>query len=228
MVMTLYKGPIVAFVRSGGTSHHHAGGGGPHGSTDQHWVSGTLSLLASCCGWSGFFILQSFTSKKYPAELSLTALTCLMGSMEGAVVALVMERDMSVWRIGWDYRLLAVVYSGVVCSGIAYYVEGVVIKERGLVFVTSFSPLCMIITAALSAIVLAEKLHLGSIIGAIFIVCGLYIVLWGKSKERQAESTAALMPDEKVPTSELPITDVRTSNGGREVNKQVDMPRISG
>jgi len=56
-----------------------------------------------------------------------------------------------------------------------------------------------------------------SIIGAIFIVCGLYIVVWGKSKDRQAESTTALMPDEKVPTSELPITDVRTSNGGREV-----------
>lgn len=228
MVMTLYKGPIVDFMRSGGTSHPHAGGDGPHQSTNQHWVTGTLMLLASCCGWSGFFILQSFTLKKYPAELSLTALICLMGSVEGAAVTLVMECNMNVWRIGWDSRLLAAVYSGVVCSGIAYYVQGVVIKERGPVFITSFSPLCMIITAALGAIVLAETIHLGSIIGAIFIVCGLYIVVWGKSKERQAESTTALMPDEKVPTSELPITDVRTSNGGREVQKQVDMPRISG
>jgi len=58
MVMTLYKGPIVDFMRSGGTSHPHAGGDGPHQSTNQHWVTGTLMLLASCCGWSGFFILQ--------------------------------------------------------------------------------------------------------------------------------------------------------------------------
>jgi hypothetical protein len=49
----------------------------------------------------------------------------------------------------------------VVCSGIAYYVQGVVIKERGPVFVTSFSPLCMITTAALGSLVLAEQIHLG-------------------------------------------------------------------
>lgn len=50
---------------------------------------------------------------------------------------------------------------GVVCSGIAYYVQGVVNKIRGPVFVTAFSPLCMVITAVLGAIVLAEKIHLG-------------------------------------------------------------------
>lgn len=47
------------------------------------------------------------------------------------------------------------------CSGIAYYVQGTVIKERGPVFVTAFSPLCMIITAALGAFVLSEQVHLG-------------------------------------------------------------------
>lgn len=34
-----------------------------------------------------------------------------MGAVEGAAVSLVMERDMSVWQIGWDSRLLAAVYS---------------------------------------------------------------------------------------------------------------------
>lgn len=57
------------------------------------------------------FVVQSFTLKKYPAELSLTALICLMGTVEGAAVSLVMEHDMSVWQIGWDSRLLAAVYS---------------------------------------------------------------------------------------------------------------------
>lgn len=56
-------------------------------------------------------MLQSFTLKKYPAELSLTALICLMGMVEGAATTLVFERDMSVWLIGWDSKLLAVVYS---------------------------------------------------------------------------------------------------------------------
>ena len=34
-------------------------------------------------------------------------------------------------------------------------------KERGPVFVTSFSPLCTVITAALSSIFLADKVHVG-------------------------------------------------------------------
>ncbi|XVE95455.1 hypothetical protein REPUB_Repub02eG0098900 [Reevesia pubescens] len=199
MVMTLYKGPIIDFIKSGGATHH---GAATSESADKHWVTGTIMLLGSIVGWSSFFILQSFTLKKYPAELSLTALICFMGMVEGAGVSLVMVRDFSAWKVGWDSRLFAASYSGIVCSGIAYYVQGVVIRERGPVFVTSFSPLCMIITAALGVIVLAEKIHLGSILGAIIIVSGLYTVVWGKSKDAKYSET-----DEKNNAlQELPIT----------------------
>lgn len=57
---------------------------------------------------------QSITIRKYPAELTLTTLVCLMGAVEGTALTLAMERDMNVWKIGWDSRLLAVTYS--VCS----------------------------------------------------------------------------------------------------------------
>ncbi|XP_062146744.1 WAT1-related protein At4g08300 [Alnus glutinosa] len=205
MVMTLYKGPIVNFIIGRAPSHHKSSAE----LADQHLVTGTLMLLAGCCSWAAFFILQSFTLKKYPAELSLTAWICLMGAVEGSIVTLVMERDMSVWAIGWDSRLLAAVYSGIVCSGIAFYVQGFVIKLRGPVFVTSFSPLCMIITAALGFIILAEQTRLGSIIGAILIVFGLYTVVWGKSKDLPISKATVI--DEKSGTQELPITDTTKS-----------------
>lgn len=51
------------------------------------------------------------TLKEYPAALSLTSLICVMGMMESGVVALIMERDMSAWAIGFDSRLLAAAYS---------------------------------------------------------------------------------------------------------------------
>ena len=57
------------------------------------------------------FGYQSFTLKKYPVELSLTAWICLMGVLEGGVVTLMFERDTHVWLLGWDSRLLAAVYS---------------------------------------------------------------------------------------------------------------------
>ncbi|XP_041011067.1 WAT1-related protein At4g08300-like [Juglans microcarpa x Juglans regia] len=206
MVMTLYKGPIVDFIGGREQSHHKAS----TESADQHWVTGTLMLLGSICGWASFFILQSFTLKMYPVELSLTAWICLMGMVEGSIVSLIMERDLSVWAIGWDSRLLASVYTGIVCSGIAYYLQGFVSKERGPVFVTSFSPLCMIITAVLGFIVLAEQVHLGSVIGAIIIVFGLYTVVWGKSKD--APNSKGIVANEKG-TRELPITDtIRSSS----------------
>ncbi|XP_027332310.1 WAT1-related protein At1g44800 [Abrus precatorius] len=199
MVMTLYKGPELQIIKGQASHHESASGTEP---SEQHWVLGTVMLIASCGGWASFFILQSFTLKMYPAELSVTSWICFLGIFEGAIASLIFERDMSVWSIGWDSRLLACVYSGVVCSGMAYYVQGVVTRERGPVFVTSFSPLCMIITAALGSIVLAEQVHLGSIIGAIIIVSGLYTVVWGKSKDSLNSTDAG-----KSEGQELPIKD---------------------
>jgi len=202
MVMTLYKGPAFQIIKGGGAISNHSNSSSTSTTepSDQHWIVGTVYLISSCASWAGFFILQSFTLKKYPAELSLTAWICVMGIIEGSIASFIFERDFSVWAIGWDSRLLACVYSGVICSGMAYYVQGVVTRERGPVFVTSFSPLCMIITAALGSLVLAEQVHLGSIFGAILIVCGLYTVVWGKSKDRK--STTEI---EKGESQELPI-----------------------
>jgi drug/metabolite transporter (DMT)-like permease len=50
---------------------------------------------------------------------------------------------------------------GIMCSGVAYYVQGMVIKERGPVFVTAFSPLCMIIVTILGSFILCEVVTLG-------------------------------------------------------------------
>jgi len=202
MVMTLYKGPIVDILwysHHGDTTTHTAAGSS---SADQHWLAGTIMILVCTCCWAGYFILQSITLKEYPAELSLTSLVCLAGMVEGGIIAMIMERDPKAWALGFDSRLLASVYSGVVCSGIAYYVQGVVNRVRGPVFVTAFSPLCMIITAVLGAIVLSEQVHLGSLLGAIIIVMGLYSVVWGKSKDH-------LLTSEKGVAQELPTVDKR-------------------
>ncbi|EOA20842.1 hypothetical protein CARUB_v10001177mg [Capsella rubella] len=204
MVMTLYKGPAIELFKSAHTSFHGGSSTSSSETTDQNWVTGTLAIMGSITSWAGFFILQSFTLKKYPAELSLVMWICGMGTILNTIASVVMVRDLSAWKIGMDSGTLAAVYSGVVCSGMAYYIQSIVIRERGPVFTTSFSPMCMIITAFLGVLVLAEKIHLGSIIGAIFIVFGLYSVVWGKAKDE------VIPVEEKVGLQELPITNIST------------------
>lgn len=199
LAMTLYKGPIVNLIPTATNVHHTSS----NNSTNQHWVLGTVLILVGCCAWSSFYILQSITVKSYPAELSLSTLICFMGTVQSAALALAVERHPSAWAIGLDSTLVAPLYSGIVSSGITYYVQGLVMKERGPVFVTAFNPLCMIMVAILGSLILAEKIHLGSVIGAIIIAVGLYSVVWGKSKDQAAPSP---FDDQKEGAHDLPIT----------------------
>ena len=54
-----------------------------------------------------------------------------------------------------------VLMKGIVSFGITYYVQGLVMKTRGPVFVTAFNPLCMIIVDALGSAILSEQIHVG-------------------------------------------------------------------
>jgi hypothetical protein len=80
---------------------------------------------------------------------------------------------------------------GIVASAIAYYVQGLVIKKTGPVFASAFSPLMMIVVAAMGSFILSEKIYLGGVVGAVVIVVGLYSVLWGKHKEKQEKEADA-------------------------------------
>ncbi|KAL1549490.1 WAT1-related protein-like protein isoform X2 [Salvia divinorum] len=204
MIMTLVSGPNLdlPWTRSGPTHDLHSQQ--PQISL-QHTIKGALLITIGCFSWAAFMILQAVTLRTYPAELSLTAWICLLGTAEGAAVALVAEKgNVAAWSIKWDTSFLAAVYSGIFCSGIAYYVQGVVMKERGPVFVTAFSPLGMIMVAVLSSFIFSEKMYLGRVVGAGVIVMGLYFVVWGKQKDYKSSS----MEVEEIPVK---LSDASTS-----------------
>ncbi|KAJ9180948.1 hypothetical protein P3X46_009132 [Hevea brasiliensis] len=183
MLMTLYKGHVINLIWSDHVHTHTSSAPVTTGSTDKDWLKGSILLIIATLAWASFFILQAVTLKRYAAQLSLTSLVCFMGTLQSIAVTFVMEHRTSVWTIGWDMNLLAAAYAGIVSSSIAYYVQGLVMQKRGPVFVTAFSPLMMIIVAIMGSFILAEKIYLGGVLGALLIVAGLYSVLWGKYKE---------------------------------------------
>lgn len=189
-IMTLVTGPMLHLPWIHNVQH------ATNSSTiiKQDPIKGAMFMAVGCLCWSAFIILQAITLKSYPAPLSLTALICCMGAMEGSIFALVIEKgNTAAWAIHLDSKLLAAAYSGVISSAVAYFIQGVIMRTKGPVFVTSFNPLSMVIVAILSSFVLSEILYLGSVIGAIVIIIGLYLVLWGKSKDPPlSEKLAAL------------------------------------
>lgn len=214
VLMIMYHGPVVQFPWARG-AHHADPSAAAAAQSSATWLTGTIMIIGSCVAWAGFFVLQSNTLNSYPAPLTLTSVICAMGAVINGAVTLVAERrDMGAWAVGFDTRLFTVVYSGVVCSGVAFYVQGLVTRTRGPVFVTAFQPLCMIITAVMGSILLKEETTLGSVIGAAIIVLGLYSLIWGKSNDildgKPANSVA-----EKLA---LPLTSVgangHSCNGG--------------
>ncbi|CAN8237078.1 unnamed protein product [Cochlearia groenlandica] len=224
MLMTIYKGPIVELFW---TKYIHFQDSTTHGNNesnksndDKDFLKGSILLIFATLAWASLFVLQARILKTYSKhQLSLTTLVCFIGTIQAVVVTLVMEHKPSAWRIGFDMNLLAAAYSGIVASSISYYVQGIVMKKRGPVFATAFSPLMMVIVAVMGSFVLAEKIYLGGVIGAVLIVIGLYAVLWGKHKENQVNTNCEILERTNIDSNSNKVSEDVEANNGIEMKK---------
>ncbi|CAL8125277.1 unnamed protein product [Prunus armeniaca] len=227
IILTLTKGAALNLPWTKGKNQHHH-----QMQSDSNHKDITKSALlsaAACFCWSSFIILQAFTLRSYPCKLSLATLTCFWGLVEGAILALVVEwrNSNADWSIHLDIRLLAAFYGGIL-SGVAYYIMGMVNKEKGPVFFSAFNPLGTVIIAILGSLVLDEHMYLGSLIGSIVIVVGLYLVLWGKTKDEapsQLSKTQSQPNDEPITTSQqqmMPEGGLDIEPGGEPKTNMID------
>ncbi|XP_022888962.1 WAT1-related protein At2g37460-like [Olea europaea var. sylvestris] len=163
MLVTLLRGRVIELPWTKESSSNH--GRQRVEINIQNSFEGSLMITIGCFCCASFTILQAITLKTYPAELSLTAWICLFGTAGGTMVALVMEKGKAaVWSINWDTKFLAVyskILQGKVSSGLAYYIQEIVLKDKGPVFVTAFGPFSLVIVAVLSSFILAEQVYLG-------------------------------------------------------------------
>nr|ADE77565.1 unknown [Picea sitchensis] len=186
----------------------------------ENWTLGCIYLLGNCLAWSGWIVIQAPVLKKYPARLSVTSFTCLFGIMQFLAIAAFFERDPSHWKMRSGGEVFTVLYAGIVASGIAFSVQIWCIDRGGPVFVAVYQPVQTIAVAIMASIILGEQFYLGGIIGAILIIAGLYLVLWGKSEEKRLNLlTKAIMappqsstPHEHDEEEASPITVTNNNN----------------
>ncbi|XP_024929093.3 WAT1-related protein At4g30420-like isoform X4 [Ziziphus jujuba] len=107
---------------------------------------------------------------------------CFLGTIQSATVTLFLEQDPEAWIMHSSFQLAYCFFVGIVGSGISFFVQAWCISRRGPLFAAMFNPLSTVMVTILAAIFLHEKIYAGGLVGAIGVIIGLYILLWGKAE----------------------------------------------
>lgn len=189
LIMAFYAGPGLSPV-----SHHraftaHARGSGAHASTSKAaWTLGTFLMVINNIAWSLNAVWQARILKEFPNRMLVAVSLCVFSALQTLVIAAVAERDFSRWKLRLDVSLVAIAYNGFLVTGVSYYLQAWCVEMKGPVFFAAWLPLYSVFTMLCSSFFLGEIVHLGSILGGILLIGGLYSVLWGKSKESEFAS----------------------------------------
>uniref|UniRef100_A0ACD5UPL2 Uncharacterized protein n=1 Tax=Avena sativa TaxID=4498 RepID=A0ACD5UPL2_AVESA len=203
MLLTFYKGPELKLLRrlphpklGHITEAHHT-----HPPSTANQIIGSFLGITSCFSYATWLVIQAKVGEVYPCHYSIAAMVCLFGAFQSTVMAVCAQRDKEQWRLGLNIRLYSSAYAGLVASGLAFPLLSWCLRKKGPLFVAVFSPLMLIFVAVLSSLLLDEALYLGSVLGSILIVGGLYLVLWGKAKEQ-----AEVLKNDDLDKESIPVT----------------------
>ncbi|XP_037476902.1 WAT1-related protein At5g64700-like isoform X1 [Triticum dicoccoides] len=199
VALALYQGPQLKSL-----NHHpllHSTGTAVHARLEKNWALGIFLMTASVVIWALWTVQQGPLLLEYPSKLLNTTLQCTFASVQSFVIALVMERDFSRWKLAGGMSLFAVLFTGIVVAAISYYLQIWVIEKKGPVFLSMSMPLSLVFTMVIASFLLGEDVGLGSIIGGALLVAGLYAVLWGKGREERGAAVDAALPQRRTEES---------------------------
>uniref|UniRef100_A0ACD5Y0P1 Uncharacterized protein n=1 Tax=Avena sativa TaxID=4498 RepID=A0ACD5Y0P1_AVESA len=180
MVLTFYKGAALTHAHH---AHHSAASPAAAASSSRRWTLGTVAILGNCVCLSCWFLLHGRLAKKYPYVYSCNAFMSTFSFLQVAAVGLCAKRSLAAWLVTDKFQILTVLYAGVVACGVSFVLLTWCIEKRGPVFVAAFVPVVQIIVSVIDFTVLHESLYLGSVLGSVLVIGGLYLLLWGKRQE---------------------------------------------
>ncbi|BBH03841.1 nodulin MtN21 /EamA-like transporter family protein [Prunus dulcis] len=163
LIVTLYKGPAVGFLPS-----QPAIDSSPPNPTMltsmNNWVTGGLFLTTASLSLAIWNTAQAAILKGYPSEMTVVSFYCFFGTIQSAILTLIVEKNPNVWALRLDMELISILYSAIFGSVITFSTLTWCIQKKGPVFVAMFKPLGIAIAALMGAIFLGDTLHVGSTI----------------------------------------------------------------
>ncbi|GER47459.1 nodulin MtN21 /EamA-like transporter family protein [Striga asiatica] len=186
VIIAFYRGPLFKLLLHDHLISSYSEPTQEKVSSSSTWIKGVFLMLLSQMAWALWLVLQGRVLKSYPSKLLLTALQCLLSTVQSFIIAVGVARDPAQWKLSWNIRLVSVAYCGIVVTGFTFYLQAWIIEKKGPVYLAMATPLVMVFTILLSAVFLGTTISLGSMLGAIFLIGGLYFVLWGKRNEEKS------------------------------------------
>ncbi|GLT49251.1 hypothetical protein SLA2020_228200 [Shorea laevis] len=206
LVTTLYKGMAFHFHMPHHKSHHPL--------TTLHtvkhsWTRGTMLLIGSCISYAAWYMLQVKLHNVFPSKYWATMITCIIAFVQCAIVGLCIKRDTTAWGLGWNMELLTIFYSGALSTAATFCLISWAVSKRGPSYPPMFNPLALIFVAISEALILGTNISLGTILGMVLIIMGLYSFLWAKNNEMRM--------------NRLPLTNAVACEEGQIVSESIEM-----
>ncbi|RDX97386.1 WAT1-related protein, partial [Mucuna pruriens] len=155
-----------------------------------HMLRGTFFLICSCFSYTAWFLVQVRLLKVFPLRYWGTMIACVLATIQGGIIGVCIDSSKAAWRLQWNLQLVTIVYSGALSTAASFCILSWAISVKGPTYPPMFNPLALIFVAFSEAIILGEPLSIGTFLGMVLIMVGLYSFLWGKN----IETTTTVVP----------------------------------
>ncbi|CAM6007765.1 unnamed protein product [Sphagnum balticum] len=144
---------------------------------------GIICLLLDTFSWAVYLTLQMPILRKFPAPMTVNAFTYMFGFIQVGLVGAV-----------WEGNLKFLDFN---------------VSSSGQVIAILYA---MVFAAALAVLILGDTVFLGTLLGAIFVVGGFYMVVYGQALERRLKRDSALTSNSLADPEKIQVTESLTSN----------------